>query len=363
MKILDRLAALNASTLPHREWSVATVLARYADDDTGECWPSVRTIASSSKMGERTVREAIGELERLGIIELVRRSQGRSSHRFRLRLDLLSPSPNPADAAGLEADQPGSGCRVEPGDSRRVGIATRQMPPGNPADGAPQPCGSRSATTKQQTREHHHQRRHAPASNGATPQAVDAGGGDSLSGAGGFVGDLAEAAERLTALGVNGAKALAQRAGSDRAVEWIIERAHAAGVRDRAALAAKLIGDGERPPASWKPRHERTRAPANPWERDAETRRQDLAQKQAEEDAAQALIARHREIADRAAASLAEGDGIDARTLRRKPRHLWAQHPVARSVVLAAIERETGERPRPAARGNGHAKQPQETTR
>lgn len=348
MKLIDRLIALNASTLATREWAVATVLARHADDHTGECWPSVKTIASSCNMGERTVREAIGELERLGIIELVRRSKGRSSHRFRLRLDLLSPSTNPADTAGLEADQPGEGRKVEPGSSRMVGAPTRQMPPGNPADGAPQPCGSCSATTKEQTREHHHQRRNAPARNGDTLPAVDAGGG------GGFDGDLDAAVARLRDLHVNGADVLALQAGSQRAVEWVARQAKADGVKNPSALAVKLIRAGEKPPEGWEPKTAKRAASEHPaalGDRAAEAAKHQLdgMRKKAE----LALIAKFPDIADAAVERFIAKGGELAELVAKKPTaHERRTHPIPRAAILAAIKAETGETAQPEPRNH-----------
>lgn len=51
------------------------VLLRLADraNDSGECWPSVRTLAADTRQSERTVRAALAELERMGHITRRRR--------------------------------------------------------------------------------------------------------------------------------------------------------------------------------------------------------------------------------------------------------------------------------------------------
>lgn len=307
------------------------VLRRLADhaNEQGEAWPSAPTLAGQD-MDERTARNALAILEAAGLI----RKLGRGSRGYRFALCGAIVTGHPTRSVSGQ-------------DARSSGPVTGRHIPHDRAAHPMRPGNTPGKTTKNQSGTTTSNGQHAPTSNGATPRAADGGGGggDALGGSGGFVGDLAEAAERLAALGVNGAIALAQRAGSDRAVEWVIERAHAAGVRDRAALAAKLIGDGERPPASWKPRHERTRAPAVIGDRRANARQWTAAQAQAE--AERALIARHADIADRAVELFITQGGELAELVARKPASERRTHRLAREAVLAAIERETGERPKP----------------
>lgn len=308
------------------------VLRRLADhaNEQGEAWPSAPTLAGQD-MDEKTARNALAILEAAGLI----RKLGRGSRGYRFALCDAIVTGHPARSVSGQ-------------DARSSGPVTGRHIPYDRAAHPMRPGNTPGKTTKNQSGTTTSNGQHAPTSNGATPRAVDAGGGDALGGAGGFVGDLAEAAERLAALGVHGAKALARRAGSDRAVEWVIERAHAAGVRDRAALAAKLIGDGERPPASWKPRHERTRAPAHaalmadraPHAAKAQLERELV-------EAKLALIERFPAIADQAVERFIAQGGEWAELVARKPASERRTHRLAREAVLSAIERETGEKPEP----------------
>lgn len=55
---------------------VAIVLAENADQDTGECFPTIETIARRARVSERTARSALRALETLGELETFQR-QGR----------------------------------------------------------------------------------------------------------------------------------------------------------------------------------------------------------------------------------------------------------------------------------------------
>lgn len=58
--------------LPHRAVSVYIYLYDRADKN-GECWPSVKTIAGDIKLSPATVRRAIKDLKKVGLIETKQR--------------------------------------------------------------------------------------------------------------------------------------------------------------------------------------------------------------------------------------------------------------------------------------------------
>lgn len=73
--------------LPHRAVAVYQYLYFRADRE-GQCWPAVPTIAKDLKLSEKTVRRAISDLQRTGLIETeqrYRRSGGKSSLLFRVK--------------------------------------------------------------------------------------------------------------------------------------------------------------------------------------------------------------------------------------------------------------------------------------
>lgn len=70
--------------IPHHAVVVYQYLFFQANQD-GQCWLSVPRIASDIKLSERTVRRAIGELRKAGLIETEQRyrmSGGKSSLLF-----------------------------------------------------------------------------------------------------------------------------------------------------------------------------------------------------------------------------------------------------------------------------------------
>ena len=58
--------------LPHRAVAVYVYLYDRANKN-GECWPSVSTIAKEIKLSQATVRRAIKDLRKLGLIETTQR--------------------------------------------------------------------------------------------------------------------------------------------------------------------------------------------------------------------------------------------------------------------------------------------------
>ena len=83
---MSRLDFLYRRDLPHRAVSVYIYLADHANKD-GECWPAIPTIARELKLSESTVRRALNDLRRTGLLateQRYRESGGSSSLLFKL---------------------------------------------------------------------------------------------------------------------------------------------------------------------------------------------------------------------------------------------------------------------------------------
>ena len=84
---MSRLDFLYRSDLPHRAVSVYVYLFDRANKDS-ECWPAIPTIARDLKLSESTVRRALHDLRREGLVESEQRYRekgGKSSLLFKLR--------------------------------------------------------------------------------------------------------------------------------------------------------------------------------------------------------------------------------------------------------------------------------------
>ena len=84
---MSKLDFLYRSDLPHRAVSVYIYLFDRANKD-GECWPAIPTIARDLKLSESTVRRALHDLRREGLVESEQRYRekgGKSSLLFKLR--------------------------------------------------------------------------------------------------------------------------------------------------------------------------------------------------------------------------------------------------------------------------------------
>ncbi len=84
---MKRLDFLYHSDLPHRAVSVYTYLADRAGKDA-QCWPAIPTIAKDLKFSQSTVRRALEDLRKAGLIETkqrYRKSGGKSSLLFTLK--------------------------------------------------------------------------------------------------------------------------------------------------------------------------------------------------------------------------------------------------------------------------------------
>ena len=83
---MSRLDFLYRQELPHR----ATVRQKYFQiiSKDGECWPAIPTIASELKLSQSTVRRALHDLRRAGLLETEQRYRtkgGKSSLLYKIR--------------------------------------------------------------------------------------------------------------------------------------------------------------------------------------------------------------------------------------------------------------------------------------
>ena len=67
---------------------VLIALANHANGETGQCWPSQRTIAREAGVATGTVSEALKRLTEIGEVEIVAPGDQRRSTRYRLPLTL-----------------------------------------------------------------------------------------------------------------------------------------------------------------------------------------------------------------------------------------------------------------------------------
>lgn len=85
---MRRLDFLYRSELPHRAVSVYIYLADRANKD-GKCWPAIPTIANDLKLSQSTVRRALHDLRKEGLItteQRYRKKGGKSSLLFKLNV-------------------------------------------------------------------------------------------------------------------------------------------------------------------------------------------------------------------------------------------------------------------------------------
>ncbi len=84
---MSKLTYLYQMDLPHRAVAVYTYLHDRANKN-GECFPSVNTIAGDTKLSPATVRKAIRDLKKAGLIKTEQRYReqgGKSTLLFRLK--------------------------------------------------------------------------------------------------------------------------------------------------------------------------------------------------------------------------------------------------------------------------------------
>ena len=83
---MSRLDFLYESEISHRAVAVYLYLAERANKQ-GECWPSIPTIAEDLKISESTVRRAVKELKKAGLLKTeqrFRQNGGKSSLLFEI---------------------------------------------------------------------------------------------------------------------------------------------------------------------------------------------------------------------------------------------------------------------------------------
>lgn len=84
---MGRLDFLYRMELPHRAISVYIYLIDRANKN-GECWPAIPTIAKELKLSQSTVRRALQDLRKAGLLETeqrYRRQGGKSSLLYKIR--------------------------------------------------------------------------------------------------------------------------------------------------------------------------------------------------------------------------------------------------------------------------------------
>ena len=84
---MNKLKFLYKSDLPHRAVSVYIYLLDRANKK-GECWPAIPTIATELKLSQSTIRRALRDLRKEGLITTEQRYRpngGKSSLCFKLK--------------------------------------------------------------------------------------------------------------------------------------------------------------------------------------------------------------------------------------------------------------------------------------
>lgn len=83
---MSRLDYIYRTELPHRAVSVYIYLLDRADKD-GECWPAIPTMSKDLKLSQSTIRRALHDLRKEGLVETeqrYRKKGGKSSLLFKL---------------------------------------------------------------------------------------------------------------------------------------------------------------------------------------------------------------------------------------------------------------------------------------
>ncbi len=105
-------------------------LANRHNNDTGKCCPRVKLLASETEFSERTVRQALTDLEELGFIrrvQHVRQDGGWSVNDYRLFQNAGDSTPGAAAAGGVGAAAAGQEPEVnlEPSEPNGSGASTK----------------------------------------------------------------------------------------------------------------------------------------------------------------------------------------------------------------------------------------------
>lgn len=84
---MSKLSFIYRTELPHRAVSVYIYLLDRANKD-GECWPAIPTMAKELKLSQSTIRRALHDLRKEGLVETeqrYRKKGGKSSLLFKLK--------------------------------------------------------------------------------------------------------------------------------------------------------------------------------------------------------------------------------------------------------------------------------------
>jgi len=86
---MSRLNFIYRTELPHRAVSVYIYLLDRANKD-GECWPAIPTMSKDLKLSQSTVRRALHDLRKEGLVvteQRYRKKGGKSSLLFKIKQD------------------------------------------------------------------------------------------------------------------------------------------------------------------------------------------------------------------------------------------------------------------------------------
>jgi len=84
---MSRLSFIYRTELPHRAVSVYIYLLDRANKD-GECWPAIPTMSKDLKLSQSTVRRALHDLRKEGLVvteQRYRKKGGKSSLLFKIK--------------------------------------------------------------------------------------------------------------------------------------------------------------------------------------------------------------------------------------------------------------------------------------
>lgn len=84
---MSRLSYIYRTELPHRAVSVYIYLLDRANKN-GECWPAIPTMSKDLKLSQSTIRRALHDLRKEGLVETeqrYRKKGGKSSLLFKIK--------------------------------------------------------------------------------------------------------------------------------------------------------------------------------------------------------------------------------------------------------------------------------------
>jgi hypothetical protein len=144
VSIVAMMAVINAgASLSQAEAFVLVVLASYADEHGGKCWPSQPTIAQKTRASRRGVQKVLRRLERRGLVSVVERASQHKTTRYRLNLPALTRE-EPRSPLDIARGEPGSPLkasrRIPRGEPQNTPEANHRTARGEP--GSPDPSGS-----------------------------------------------------------------------------------------------------------------------------------------------------------------------------------------------------------------------------